>query len=612
MKNGFLKTLTVTPKLTVGNVAENLKEVKKVLKETNAELVVFPELSLTGYTCGDLFYQDSLLNDALKALKSLLELSFNGVVVVGMPLKVKGSLFNVAVVFQKNKLLGVIPKFYLKNQGDFNEDRWFTSGLGVNFDEVTLFKEKIPFGQIIFEDLDNEVYFGVEICNDMWGIVSPGNVLSVEGANLIVNLSTSNEFVGKEETRKNVVLEHSRKNCGAYLYTSSGIGESTGDTVFSGHNIHASLGKLLREEKFMSNKTGLLYSDIDFGHINYQRRKENPMKDFMYQFKFNIKRVKVSFPNDSFSFSYPLDKYPFKANFEEVRQIQISALYKRLEHLNFPKVIMGISGGLDSTLALLVCYDTFKKFNLDIKNIYAISMPGLATSTRTKINAEKISKSLGVTFKEIDIKEECNVHFDLIKQDKDNHDITYENTQARIRTMTLMNLANKEGGIVLGTGNLSEIALGFMTYNADMMSMYAINLGLPKTLVKKQIESYIPLFKKEEAVIKDILNTPISPELVKNQETEKIIGSYMINDFLIYRHLVCGDDKEKLAFMIKSAFNLDDKEAIETVNRFIKRFYNSQFKRQVMPDGPKILEISLSSRNGYKLASDVKVWKKFY
>lgn len=607
MKNGFLKALTVTPKLTVGNVGENLKEINKVLKETNAELVLFPELSLTGYTCGDLFYQDSLLKDSLNALKSLLELNFNGVVIVGMPLKVKGSLFNVAVVFQRNEILGVIPKFYLKNQGDFNEDRWFMSGLGVNFDEITLFGKRVPFGQIIFEDLDNEVYFGVEICNDMWGIISPGNILSIEGANLIVNLSTSNEFVGKEETRRNTVVEHSRKNCGAYLYTSSGSGESTSETVFGGHNIHASLGKIIREEKFMSNKTGLLYADIDFGHINYQRRKENPIKDFMYQFKFNIKRVKVSFSNDSFSFSYPIDKYPFKADFEEVRKIQISALYKRLEHLNFPKVVMGISGGLDSTLALLVCYDTFKKFNLDIKNICAISMPGLATSNRTRSNAEKLSKSLDVTFKEIDIKEECNVHFESIKQDKNNYDITYENTQARIRTMTLMNLANKEGGIVLGTGNLSEIALGFMTYNADMMSMYAINLGLPKTLVIKQIESYISLFKKEKEILKDILDTPISPELVENQETEKILGSYMINDFLIYRHLVCGDDKDKLAFMIKSAFELGDKESVEMVNRFIKRFYNSQFKRQVMPDGPKILELSLSSRNGYRLASDVKV-----
>ena len=360
MKNGFLKALTVTPKLTVGNVGENLKEINKVLKETNAELVLFPELSLTGYTCGDLFYQDSLLKDSLNALKSLLELNFNGVVIIGMPLKVKGSLFNVAVVFQRNEILGVIPKFYLKNQGDFNEDRWFMSGLGVNFDEITLFGKRVPFGQIIFEDLDNEVYFGVEICNDMWGIISPGNILSIEGANLIVNLSTSNEFVGKEETRRNTVVEHSRKNCGAYLYTSSGSGESTSETVFGGHNIHASLGKIIREEKFMSNKTGLLYADIDFGHINYQRRKENPIKDFMYQFKFNIKRVKVSFSNDSFSFSYPIDKYPFKADFEEVRKIQISALYKRLEHLNFPKVVMGISGGLDSTLALLVCYDTFK------------------------------------------------------------------------------------------------------------------------------------------------------------------------------------------------------------------------------------------------------------
>ena len=607
MKHGLLKALTVTPKLTVGNPKENAIEIINVLKQTNADLVIFPELSLTGYTCGDLFYQDSLLKGALNALKSILDVDFKGIAIVGMPIDIHGALYNVAVTIQGKKILGVTPKLYLPNTGEFGEKRWFNSALDVEFDTITLLDQSVPFGHIIFEDDKHEVSFGIEICQDMWVPITPGNYLSLEGANLIINLSASNEFLEKEEMRRRIVKEHSRKNHGAYLYTSSGIGESTSETVFSGHNIHAALGKLIRESKFMINKTEGLYSDIDFGHINFSRRKETNLKDFLHKFNFKFKKVKVSFPDDDFSFSHPIDKTPFKVDFNTIRSLQTGGLYKRLAHINYPKVILGISGGLDSTLALLVCYDTFKRFNLDIKNIHAISMPGLATSDRTKNNAKALCDLLGVTFKEIDIKKESQLHFKSIEQDPNRFDVTYENTQARIRTMTLMNLANKEGGIVLGTGNLSEIALGFMTYNGDMMSMYAINAGLPKMMVKSQIEHYIPMFKEAEAVIKDILNTPISPELIKGQETEKMIGDYEMNDYLIYRHLVCGDDKDKMIFMLKHAFELKDNQSEEMVNRFIKRFYSSQFKRQVMPDGPKIVEISLSPRSDFRLPSDVKI-----
>lgn len=607
MYKGFLKVLTVTPKLTVGNTKENVKEIIKVLKETKAQLVVFPELSLTGYTCGDLFYQEELIKSALEGLSELLKVGYKGIAVVGMPIDINGVLYNTAVVFQDSKILGVTPKLYLPNTGEFYEKRWFNSALDIEFESITLLGQEVPFGHILFEDLNNEVTFGIEICQDMWVPITPGNLLALEGANMILNLSASNEYVEKAMVRKSIVIEQSRKNHGAYLYTSSGIGESTSETLFSGHNIHACLGKLVKEDKFMKNKTEGLYSDIDFGHINFSRRKDTNLKDFLHKFNFRFKKIKVSFPDDDFYFSSPINQFPFTENFESIRSIQTGALHKRLEHLNFPKIILGLSGGLDSSLALMVAYDTFKMFNLDIKDIICVSMPGLATTNRTKKNAFDLVKTLGVTYKEIDIKEEVLQHFKSIGQDENTFDVTYENTQARLRTMTLMNLANKEGGIVLGTGNLSEIALGFMTYSGDMMSMYAINAGLPKTLVKTQLKAYVSLYPDIKDTVENILNTPISPELIQGQETENIIGSYEQNDFLLYRHLVCGDEKEKLIYMLSNAFNLDKKNSSKMVINFMKRFYNSQFKRQVMPDGPKIVTISLSPRSDFRMPSDVKI-----
>lgn len=607
MYKGFLKVLTVTPKLTVGNTKENVQEIIKVLKETKAQLVVFPELSLTGYTCGDLFYQDKLIKASLEGLSELLKIGYKGIAVVGMPIDINGVLYNTAVVFQDSKILGVTPKLYLPNTGEFYEKRWFNSALDIEFESITILGQEVPFGHILFEDINNEVTFGIEICQDMWVPITPGNLLALEGANMILNLSASNEYVEKATVRKSIVIEQSRKNHGAYLYTSSGIGESTSETLFSGHNIHACLGKLLKEDKFMKNKTEGLYSDIDFGHINFSRRKDTSLKDFLHKFNFRFKKVKVSFPDDDFYFSSPINQFPFTENFETIRSIQTGALYKRLEHLNLPKIILGLSGGLDSSLALMVAYDTFKMYNLDVKDIVCVSMPGLATTDRTRKNAFDLAKILGVTFKEIDIKEEVLRHFKSIGQDENTFDVTYENTQARLRTMTLMNLANKEGGIVLGTGNLSEIALGFMTYSGDMMSMYAINAGLPKTLVKTQLNAYVSLYPVIKGTVGNVLNTPISPELIQGQETEKIIGSYEQNDFLLYRHLVCGDEQEKLIYMLSSAFNLDKKNASKMVINFIKRFYNSQFKRQVMPDGPKIVTFSLSPRSDFRMPSDVKI-----
>lgn len=612
LKHNILKVATVTPKLEVGRPLLNVTEIENYLKTTNASLVVFPELAITGYTCGDLFYQETLIKESLKALSFLLKTDFKGIAVVGMPVDVDGVLYNCAVAFTGSKILGVVPKYYLPNTSDFYERRWFNSGSDVTFDKIKLLNQTIPFGQILFKDNDNRINFAIEICQDMWMPITPGNLMSLAGANLILNLSTSSQFLGKEQLRKNIIKEHSRKNQGAYIYSSSGSTESTSEIVYSGANLHSVLGNVINEKYFVGNETRALVSDIDFGHVNFQRRKSSTLKDSLHKFEIKYQEVDVNFlQSKEFSFSNEINKTALigednKDNFEEVRNIQIKALAKRLHHINQPKIVLGISGGLDSSLALLVAVDTFKFLKRDLKDIIAISMPGLATSERTMKNAKRLSQGLGVTFKEIDIKDESLLHFNKIKQDKDNEDITYENTQARIRTMTLMNMANKENGIVLGTGSLSEIALGFMTYNADQMSMYAINAGLPKTLVKRQFKNYKNSFNEISPIIDDILETPVSAELKSNQKTEEFLGSYDLNDYLIYRHLVAGDDEEKMVFMLREAFKITDIEAEKYVKRFISRFYGSQFKRQVMPDGPKVVEIGLSPRSDFKMGSDVR------
>ncbi len=611
-KEKILKVSTVTPVLHVGLPIENAKEMIKVLKNTKSSLVVFPELSLTGYTAGDLFYQSSLIDDSTKGLAMLLDVGFSGVCVVGMPLCVDEVLYNCAVVFTGNKILGVVPKYYNPTKEEYNEKRWFSSGFKANFTKVNILGQKASFGQIVFSDEKNDIKFGIEISQDMLMPVTPGNLLSLAGANLIINISAVTNYLNEDCKRKKIIVENSRKNHGAYIYVSSGSFESSSEAIFSGHNIHAIMGELVNQKHFDSFKTEEMTSDIDFGHINYSRRKDIGIKESLHQFKTDYQIVDFMFKESAnYVFAEPLNKEPLlftnnKKNFEKVRNIQIRALARRLTHLGNPKVIIGVSGGLDSSLALLVAVDTFKFLKRDLGDIIAISMPGLATKQRTRNNAEKLSLGLGVSFKEIDIKDEVNQQFKMILQEKTNQDVVYENAQARIRTMTLMNLANKNNGIVLGTGSLSEIALGYMTYNADQMSMYAINSGLPKTLVKRQFCNYQFIYEDLKDIILDIIDTPISAELVENQETELLIGSYQINDYLIYRHLVAGDDKEKMAFMLKHAFSLKPDEVDLYVSRFLNRFYSSQFKRQVMPDGPKVIKLSLSPRSGYKLNSDVK------
>lgn len=613
---GFLKIALVTPSLEVGNPEYNVSEILKTIQTLDVGVTLCPELSITGYACGDLFYQDALIMNAKRQLKRLLDTStFKGVLVVGLPLDIEGVLYNTAVVIQGSKLLGIIPKKYLPNTYEYYEKRWFNSGLDIQIKEVELLNQVVPFGDLIFEDNDKNIRFGVEICQDMWTNFSPGNALALNGANMILNLSASNEYLDKEASRRMVVVENSRRNAGAYVYVSSGMMESSSDTVFSGHNMVAVNGQLRDEKFFNTPKTQVLLTEVDFGEIHFRRRHDTNLKDALHRVKMDITRIPVHFEdNPNFIFSKPLNELPFvpkpkqaKKAFEDIKRIQVQALAKRLLHVNMPTLVIGVSGGLDSTLALLIAHETYQFLGWDPKGILGVTMPGLGTSDRTKNNAVQLMSLLGITHQEISIVEETHKHFEMIKQDKNQTDITYENTQARIRTMTLMNLANKHNGIVLGTGDLSEIALGFMTYNGDQMSMYGINAGLPKTLVRFMVEMYASVHLNLSEILMDIVLTPVSPELIKDQKTEDILGKYKINDFLLHRLLRCGDEPEKMVFLLKSIFQVDDKEASTRVNYFLNRFYNQQFKRQVLPDGPKILDITLSPRGDFRMPSDIKV-----
>ncbi len=615
-KNGFLKISLISPKLQVGNPRFNVEQMLSALDENPSSIAVFPELGISAYTCNDLFFHKSLFDDVNDALSYFLENNkFNGIVVCGLPLIVEEMVINTAFVIQKERVLGVVPKFYLPNTKEYYEKRWFKSGFDLveHIKEITYLNQKIPFGNLIFTHED--IHFGVEICEDMWATITPGNLLSVNGANLIINISASNETLGKDSVRKNAVLEHSRKNSGIYAYCSAGASESTSETVFSGHNIVASNGALLTETEKFSLKTEIMYADIDLLKLAHERRNNSSFRDSILKYRYNYQTVPFSLhKSDYFNFSKPIDSFPFvpKENeykdFLKIASIQEYGLAKRLEHIGIKDIVIGISGGLDSSLALLVAVRVFDALKLDRKGIHAITMPAFATSSRTKNNAIELMTFLGVDQQEIDLTKHIEDHLKLIQHDTVTEDITYENSQARARTMILMNLANKFNGIVLGTGDLSEIALGWSTYNGDQMSMYNVNGGIPKTLVRFMIKMYADyLFEKDiKKCLYDILDTPITPELRSNQTTENLIGKYEINDYILYRFLVCGDDQERIEFLLSHAFELTEEARNDYVSNFLKRFYSQQYKRQASPDSPKVLEYGLSPRSDFRMPSDVK------
>lgn len=616
MYKGFLKTSLISPKLEIGHPQFNVERMLEALDNLKSSIAVFPELAISGYSCGDLFFQNALFKDSQDALAYFLDHNtFKGIVILGMAMTIEEMVLNTALVIQGSKILGIVPKFYLPNTKEYYEKRWFNSG----FDAVDQVKTvhylgmDIPFGHIIFKH--EEIKFGVEICEDMWATITPGNLLSVNGANIIFNISASNETLGKEAVRRNAVLEHSRKNCGIYAYCSAGASESSAETVFSGHNIVANNARLIKEVNVFSLETSMVTVDLDLERLAYERRSNSSFRDSVLKYRYQYQNVDFNLEKTpDFKFSHPIDPLPFVPKdyvfeaFKKIASIQEFGLAKRIEHIGIKKIVVGISGGLDSSLALLVAVNAFDHLGLDRKGILAYTMPGLHTSKRTKTNAEKLMDLLGVTSKEIDLKSHIEDHLELLGHDGETQDTTYENTQARARTMVLMNMANKEQAIVLGTGDLSEIALGWSTYNGDQMSMYNVNGGIPKTVVKFMIKAYADFVFQADVkdILYDILDTPITPELTSNQETESIIGKYEINDFILYRFLNCGDDKGRIKYLLSNVFELEDKDINHYVDNFFKRFYSQQFKRTASPDSPKVFEYGLSPRSDYRIPSDVK------
>lgn len=612
-KYGILKVAAATPKIVVGDIKFNQHEILRVLNETRAGVIVFPEMTVTGYTSSDLFYQQAFIDEAKDAIKTMMkETSYEGIYILGAPLDLYGILYNCAIVIQKGKVLGVVPKHYLPNYHEFYEKRWFHTGFKTTMKSIKLFGENVPFGYLIFEDADQSVRFGVEICQDLWAAYSPSDDMSLAGANLIFNLSASPERVGKLQVRRHLVLDHSRKQMAAYVYASTGHFESSSEVVFSSHKLIASQGVMIAEDTKPYLDSSVLVADIDLAAINYQKRQDSTYRDMHMHIQNQYQFVPVKFEESkTFTFESIPSQKPFLPEDEEdialANRLQTYGLIKRIESLppSSSKVVIGISGGLDSALALLVSHQAMKHLGRSPKDIIAVTMPAHATSKKSKGFATTMMDALGVTSLEIPIADAVNLHLKSIQHEE--KDVTYENAQARMRTMILMDLANKHGGFVLGTGDLSEIALGWMTYNGDQMSMYAVNAGLPKTWVQTLIEYHMHhdyTFIKE--TLKGILEAPITPELLENQTTESSIGRYDINDFILFHHLERGADEDKLMYLLKVSYQLSDEEASLYVTRFFKRFYTQQFKRATLPEGPKILGISLSPRGQYRMPSDVK------
>ena len=609
IKNGFIKTCCISPKLSVGMPLVNAKEIVNAINASKASINLFPELSVTGYSCGDLFFNETLLKENKEAISYIVENNKENVMtVIGAPLEQEGALYNCAIVIFGKKILGVIPKMVLPNYKEFNEKRWFKEGSHTNLKHISVNGCNYPFGNLIFKDDKNHINLGVEVCEDMWATIPPSTYLSLVGANVLLNLSASTEHLDKDIIRTNCVLDNSRRNNCAYLYTSCGVGESSSEAVFSAHHIVGVLGSEVKNNLSFAMDTHFTYADIDLNSINYSKKGATKQ---VIKSPVEFEEICFEFAETDYDFEDGINQLPFvptsnlEENFHKVSSILQNALARRILHTRSKTLIIGVSGGLDSTLALLIAHATFKMIGKDPKDIIGVTMPGLGTSNRTKSNAIKMMEQLGITMKNIDISQEVLDHFALIDHDPESLDITYENTQARYRTFILMNMANKHNGIVLGTGDMSELALGWCTYNGDQMSMYGINAGMPKTFIRYMTKAYATVMYQDlYDVLEDVIETPISPELKKGQVTEDNVGKYEINDFILYRFLNCGDSKETTIWLLQKAFNLDSSVAEEYVKNFYFRFFTQQFKRSAMPDGPKVFNVSLS-KAGYNIPSDI-------
>ncbi len=624
--HGFYRVASATNKTLVANPQKNALEILKLLEQAHKEdvsIIVFPELTLTGYTASDLFLNQMLLQAQENSLKEILLKSenINTVAIIGFALLQHSRLYNTALIIQRGKILGIVPKSYLPNKKEFYEKRQFTSGISIQNQNITLLNQEVPFGTNLLFHGQNEILFGVEICEDLWAMTPPSNQMASNGANLIFNLSASNELIGKSHYREELVRTQSARTMSAYIYASSGVGESTTDTVYGGHAIIAEYGSTLKQNERFKLESHFITADIDVQKLNYLRLTETSYGD----------SPTTSFKTISLGTTPKIEKLqrfvnpkPFvpsafeqkNQRCQEIVNIQAHALIKRMEHANIKKAVIGISGGLDSTLALLSTHKAFEIMNWNVQNIIAITMPGFGTTSRTKNNAIELCEALKVTLRTIDITKLALTEFEAIGHEVSDHSVTYENVQARARTSILMNTANREGGLVIGTGDLSEIALGWSTYNGDHMSMYALNAGIPKTLIKYVIE-WFKVNKNITHIIEDILATPISPELLPAkedeivQETESIIGAYELHDFFLYHFIKYGARPQKILFLANQAFEEYEEEEIKKwLKTFIWRFFTQQFKRSCMPDAPKVGSISLSPRADWKMPSDadVKIW----
>ena len=636
---GLVRVGAAVPSLALGNVKENMKRhlaMMREAKEKHVSIVTFPELSLTGYTCGDLFFQRRLLDDVTDALLALKDEMPEGILaVVGAPLEIEGALYNCAVVLHKGEIISAVPKTFLPNNGEFYEKRWFQSGDVRRDASVAIPKLKTDVcRQAIFETEDG-VCFGIELCEDLWAPLPPSTMLSVEGAEIILNLSASNELLSKREYRQQLISQQSaRCQCG-YVYVSAGMGESSSDLVFSGHSVIASCGTVIRESEGYLADNYLMTADIDIDRIRADRMKQSSFADCAAQVRAmwkqapNILRtMENALLPDDVTPDYHVSKHPFIPSDKASRQLrcaqilamQATALARRLS-VTGGKVVVGISGGLDSTLALLAACKAVDMLHLPRTNILGITMPCFGTTDRTYHNALDLMTSLGVSQREIPIHNAVRQHFADIGHDESDHSVTYENCQARERTQVLMDVANKIGAIVLGTGDLSEIALGWCTYNADHMSMYGVNSGVPKTLVRWVIQTAAEneAFSSSRECLQSILDTPISPELLPPdekgnilQQTEDVVGPYALHDFFLYYAIRFGYPPKKVFELCCIAFQ--DDFSCETILKWLKNFYRrfwtQQFKRNCMPDGVKIGSIALSPRGDWRMPSDAqyKAW----
>ena len=623
---GFYRVAAAVNSTVVANPKQNAIEVVMLLRQAsqqNVAVVVFPELTLTAYTASDLFLNHLLLQKQNDALHSILIATqeINTIAVLGMAILYNSRLYNSAVVIQNGAILGVIPKSYLPNKKEFYEKRQFNSGKHIQNSSIHLFEKEIPFGTDLLFRVNSEILLGVEICEDLWAVTPPSLQMASNGANLIVNLSASNELIGKSEYREELVRTQSARCMGAYVYASSSVGESTTDTVFGGHALICEYGSTLAQNERFQMNSHLITADIDFQKLNFLRLNESSYGDGEVTEFRTITTQKIAEISELQRFIPAMPFVPSifqekQSRCDEIINIQAHGLIKRMAHAHIKKAIIGISGGLDSTLALLSTQKAFEIMGWNVNNIIAITMPGFGTTSRTKNNAIELCEALGVTLREVDISTISLVEFDAIGHEVNDHSVTYENVQARARTSILMNTANREGGLVIGTGDLSEIALGWSTYNGDHMSMYALNSGIPKTLIQYVIES----FKRNEKIahiIDDILDTPISPELLPHdgdeivQETESIVGPYELHDFFLYHFMKYGAAPKKILFLANYAFEKYEEEEIRKwLKKFIWRFFTQQFKRSCMPDGPKVGTISLSPRADWKMPSDadVQIW----